>query len=54
MQFDHQKVTNKIWPLIRQKVDDLCRNGVILGMSGGVDSVLTTTLLTNALEAKKF
>lgn len=53
MRIDIEAVTHRIEEFIRHKVDEFQRDGVILGMSGGIDSSLTATLLTRALGPDK-
>lgn len=49
MTLDAEVVCRMIEEFIRRQVDEFQREGVILGMSGGIDSALTATLLTRAL-----
>lgn len=53
MNINPEKVANKIENFIRQKVDEFQRDGVVLGMSGGIDSAVVGTLVTRALGAEK-
>jgi len=43
----------KIEEFIKKKVEELERNGIILGLSGGIDSVITTFLCSKALGSEK-
>jgi NAD+ synthase len=53
MQIDPEIVSKNIETFIRYKVDEYRRDGVILGMSGGVDSSLVASLLVRALGPDK-
>jgi NAD+ synthase len=53
MQIDTVNVTQRIVDFIRLKLDEYRRDGVIIGMSGGVDSALAASLLVKALGPSK-
>jgi NAD+ synthase len=53
MQIDTINVTQKIVDFIRIKLDEYRRDGVIIGMSGGIDSALMANLLVKALGPSK-
>ena len=53
MHMDPEIVSKNIEAFIRQMVDEYRRDGVILGMSGGVDSSLVASLLVRALGPDK-
>lgn len=53
MQIDAEQVAAKIEEFIRRKVDEYYRDGVILGMSGGIDSAVVASLATRALGPEK-
>jgi len=53
MDFDCEKVANRIENFIRDKMNEFQREGVILGMSGGIDSSITATLAVRALGPEK-
>jgi NAD+ synthase len=53
MIIDTKKAANTIVNFIRQETDEFCRDGAILGMSGGIDSSLTASLLVEALGKEK-
>jgi len=50
---DFEKTIGKITSFIRKVVDDANASGVVVGLSGGVDSSLTATLCVRALGANK-
>ncbi|MFH0749104.1 MAG: NAD+ synthase [Candidatus Bathyarchaeota archaeon] len=50
---DYAKVTEEIYNFIRKVVGIAHASGVIIGLSGGVDSSLIATLCVNALGSKK-
>jgi NAD+ synthase len=52
LEIQAEKVAEKIEGFIREKVNEFQRDGVILGMSGGIDSALTGTLAVRALGAE--
>lgn len=47
------KVCGEIEEFIRQKMDDLERSGLLIGLSGGLDSCLVTALSTRAVGRDK-
>lgn len=53
MYFDPVIVAQNIQSFIQEKLDQYCRNGVILGMSGGLDSAVIASLLTRAIGPDK-
>ena len=53
MEIDCEKVANRIKNFIRDKMNELQREGVILGMSGGIDLSITATLAVRALGPEK-
>ena len=53
MDIDCEEVANRIENFIRDKMNELQREGVILGMSGGIDSSITATLAVRALGPEK-
>ena len=46
---DHHEVTREIYSFIRRTVEEAAALGVVVGLSGGVDSSLTMALCVNAL-----
>jgi len=53
LQFDKEKVSEKIENFIREKVEEFKREGVILGISGGIDSTVCAYLCKRALGKDK-
>jgi NAD+ synthase len=53
MQIDTVAVTQRIVDFMRVKLDEYRRDGVIIGMSGGIDSALVASLLVKALGPSK-
>lgn len=53
MYFDPVIVAQNIQSFIQEKLDQYHRDGVILGMSGGLDSAVTASLLTRAIGPDK-
>ncbi len=53
LKIDSEKTTKEIVNFIRKKVKDLNRNGVIFGLSGGLDSVVLAYLLVKAVNKDK-
>jgi NAD+ synthase len=53
LKFDAEHTTEKILRFIRKVVRDAKSSGVVLGLSGGVDSALTAALCVRALGADK-
>jgi len=47
---DYSKISNKIQNSLRQKLQEIKSNGVIFGLSGGVDSVVTAYLCANSIK----
>ena len=47
---DYSKISNKIQNSLRQKLQEIKSNGVIFGLSGGVDSVVTAHLCANSIK----
>jgi len=47
---DYSKISNKIQNSLRQKLEEIKSNGVIFGLSGGVDSVVTAYLCANSIK----
>ena len=47
---DYSKISNKIQNSLRQKLEETKSNGVIFGLSGGVDSVVTAYLCANSIK----
>lgn len=53
LKIDYQKVLDEIVRFIKKTVADAGASGVVVGLSGGVDSTLTAALCTLALGKKK-
>jgi NAD+ synthase len=53
LEFDPDKTLNEILEFIRKVARDANTSGVIIGLSGGVDSTLTAALCTRALGKEK-
>lgn len=53
MDIDAEAVARGIEAFLRAQVDAFQRDGVVLGMSGGIDSAVVGTLLTRALGPQK-
>ncbi|HDZ4932157.1 TPA: NAD+ synthase [Campylobacter jejuni] len=51
---DWQKITEKICDFIKEKVKSSQTQGVVLGLSGGIDSALVATLCKRALKKNVF
>lgn len=49
MDIDAQRVAGRIEDFIRRHVDEMQRDGVVLGMSGGIDSAVVASLLSRAV-----
>ena len=47
---DYSKISNKIQNSLKQKLEETKSNGVIFGLSGGVDSVVTAYLCANSIK----
>jgi len=47
---DYSSISNKIQNSLKQKLDEIKSNGVIFGLSGGVDSVVTAYLCANSIK----
>ena len=52
MNIDPGFVTHKIEEFIQENLEAFHRDGVVLGMSGGIDSSIVATLLVRALGAE--
>lgn len=52
LQIDPDQVAKRIQEFLRHSVDQFQRDGVILGMSGGIDSAVVANLATRALGAE--
>lgn len=50
---DYEGTSKEIYAFIRKVVDEAHANGVVVGLSGGVDSSLAVTLCVNALGREK-
>ncbi len=50
---DYRQIISKIQNWIKEYVTSAKINGVVVGISGGIDSAVTTTLCANALGKKK-
>jgi len=53
LSFDFEKTTNEITAFIRKVVNEADASGIVVGLSGGVDSSLTAALCVRALGADK-
>ncbi len=53
LKFDHEKILEEILEFIKRVVKDADASGVVLGLSGGVDSALAAALCTRALGKEK-
>ena len=53
LKFDPETTLNEILQLIKKIVDDSKASGVVLGLSGGIDSALTAVLCVHALGKEK-
>ncbi len=53
LRFDPEQTLNAILGFIREVVENANASGVVLGLSGGVDSALTAALCTRALGKEK-
>ncbi|MFH0964623.1 MAG: NAD(+) synthase [Planctomycetota bacterium] len=53
MRIDAEKVCTETTAFIRERMDTLKREGVVMGLGGGLDSAVTATLCTRAVGAKK-
>jgi len=51
--FDYEKTLDEIINFIRKIVDEADASGVVIGLSGGIDSSLTAALCVRALGAEK-
>ena len=47
---DYSGISNKIQNSLKQKLEEIKSNGVIFGLSGGVDSVVTAYLCANSIK----
>jgi NAD+ synthase len=50
---NYEQIITNIQEWIRDYIDSANANGVVVGISGGIDSAVTTTLCVNALGKKK-
>jgi NAD+ synthase len=53
LKFDYEKILNEILQFIKKILADAGASGVVVGLSGGVDSTLTATLCARALGKEK-
>lgn len=53
LKLDPEKTKNKIMDFIKRKVNEAGANGVLLGLSGGLDSATAAYLCSKALEKEK-
>lgn len=53
LQIDPEKIVPKLTALIKEKTENLKRDGVIFGLSGGVDSAVICALCVKAVEKEK-
>jgi len=53
LKFDYEKTLKEILQFIQKTIADAGASGVVVGLSGGVDSTLTATLCTRALGKEK-
>jgi len=53
IRIDPERVCGEIEEFIRQKMKDLERDGLLIGLSGGLDSCVVTTLATRAVGKEK-
>lgn len=51
---DYEKLTQKIYEFIKERIKNANAKGVVLGLSGGIDSALVATLCKNALKTNIF
>jgi len=49
---DYSRISNKIQNSLKQKMEEIKSNGVIFGLSGGIDSVVTAYLCANSIKDK--
>ena len=49
---DYSRISNKIQNSLKQKMEEIKSNGVIFGLSGGIDSVVTAHLCANSIKDK--
>ena len=47
---DYSSISNKMQNSLKQKLEEIKSNGVIFGLSGGVDSVVTAYLCANSIK----
>ena len=47
---DYSSISNKIQNSLKRKLEEIKSNGVIFGLSGGVDSVVTAYLCANSIK----
>ena len=52
MDQDYSRISNKIQNSLKQKMEEIKSNGVIFGLSGGIDSVVTAYLCANSIKDK--
>jgi len=53
LKFDYEKILNEILQFIKKTIADAGASGVVVGLSGGVDSTLTAALCARALGKEK-
>ncbi len=49
---DYSRISNKIQNSLKQKMEEIKSSGVIFGLSGGIDSVVTAYLCANSIKDK--
>ncbi|WP_461864574.1 hypothetical protein [Thermococcus sp.] len=51
---EYEAVVDRLVFALREKVDEAVVNGVVVSVSGGVDSTITAFLAVKALEKRRF